>query len=240
MAFGEDPRFLDWRTLYRLCRRELARVVGVPTSTLDGYFAEIAPARVDLARQLAELPRAGALMQAPLLYVLVRALRPRAIVETGISSGYSSYFLLAGLRANGRGRLVSLGLPEVAVSVEHEARFAPERRVGARPVGWLVPDELRAPWEIRFGPSETLLEPVVRELDGDFDVFLHDSAHRYATMRFEYETAWSHLGPGGTLLSHDVHASAAWPEFVRAHPSAPEAELDHDLGIVRRLDVPGR
>jgi hypothetical protein len=58
-------------------------------------------------------------------------------------------------------------------------------------------------------------------------------------MMWEYTSAYPHLVPGGWLLSHDIHNSAAWPEFlVQKQLLTVDAELDHDLGAVRRPPVP--
>jgi hypothetical protein len=52
-------------------------------------------------------------IEAPLeLYALTRLLRPRHVVEVGVSSGVSSAYFLQGLERNGRGTLHSVDLPQ--------------------------------------------------------------------------------------------------------------------------------
>src|SRR5579863_584889 len=46
-----------------------------------------------------------------LCYAVVRALRPRAVTETGVCYGVTSAYLLAALRANNEGHLYSIDLP---------------------------------------------------------------------------------------------------------------------------------
>ncbi|EQD48631.1 hypothetical protein B2A_07910, partial [mine drainage metagenome] len=113
VAFGDDPRFRDPTTLYRVAREPLARALGIDRRGLDPIAAELRPLTDAMRAELAREPKAGALMQAPLLYLLARVARPRIVVETGVSSGYSARFLLEALERNGEGVLHSIGLPRL-------------------------------------------------------------------------------------------------------------------------------
>jgi len=238
VAFGDDPRFRDPSTLYRVAREPLARALGIAPRQLDPIAVELRPLTRALTAELAREPKAGALMQAPLLYLMARVVRPRIIVETGVSSGYSARFLLEALERNGEGHLHSIGLPRLAMDPSQAGRFDGGIAVTDRPIGWLVPERLRSRWTIHVGRSDDLLEPLLQGLPEPLGMFLHDSLHQYATMAFEYRTAWAHLAAGGLLASHDIHTSRAWPEFLRQHaPLPPDGELDHDLGVVRRPAV---
>ncbi len=229
--FRDHPRFLFWEPMYHVARAPLSRLLGRPLEELDGYFRELAPLHEQLSRDVADLPIAGALSQAPLLYVLVRAARPAWAIETGISSGYSARLILEAMRRNGGGHLDSIGVEALAM---HEPTGAAARSLAGRGIGWLVPDELRGLWSLHRGTSDQvlprLLGPAVRPLD----MFLHDSLHQYATMRWEYATAYARLAPGGLLASHDIHTSAAWSEFLAERKIDLAVELDHDLGVARR------
>lgn len=229
--FRDHPRFRFWGPMYRVARRPLARVLGTPVAELDGYFAELAPLHAELLREVSDLPIAGALSQAPLLYVAVRAAKPRWAIETGISAGYSTRLLLEALRRNGGGHLDSIGVDVFAV---RDQAGAAGRVLAGRRVGWLVPPALHPFWTLHLGRSDEHLPRLLTEGPGPLDLFLHDSLHQYATMRWEYATAFPALAPGGLLASHDIHASAAWPEFLAAEGITTAADLDRDLGIARR------
>ena len=228
--FRDHPRFRFWSPMYHVARRPLARLLGSPVAELDGYFAELAPLHAELVRDVSALPIAGALSQAPLLYVIVRAVKPAWAIETGISAGYSTRFILEAMQRNGTGHLDSIGVDVFAL---RETGSVPGALAGRR-VGWLVPPALHPLWTLHLGRSDEHLPRLLAQRTAPVDLFLHDSLHQYATMRWEYETAYPALAAGGILASHDIHASAAWPEFLRARGIRQAEELDRDLGVARK------
>ena len=64
------------------------------------------------------------------LYALVRNLRPRIAVETGVCNGFSTAFVLLGLARNEEGELHSIDLPEV-VGADYEPSTFWEGKQGA-------------------------------------------------------------------------------------------------------------
>jgi hypothetical protein len=122
------------------------------------------------------------------LYLLVRALRPRVVVETGVLYGAGSAHILAALDRNGEGELHSI-----------ELGASP----GEPPHDFLVPGELKRRWNLIIGDSREKLPELLARL-GRIDLFHHDSLHTFEHMTWEYETATPHLSPRGILSSHDV------------------------------------
>ena len=200
---------------------EALAALGLDPHALAGKFEQVAPR---IYEQLAETAReAGDELAATraaghsesseegkkLLYLAVRALRPRLVVETGPFNGASSTFLLHALEENGGdGRLVSFDV--------RDARDAlgvpiPEGREPA----WLVPPELRHRFELVLGNTRQTLR---RRLEGEtVDLFFHDSLHTTRHMLFEFRTAWRRLRPGGVLVSDDVFWNPAFWLFTRVH-----------------------
>ncbi len=129
------------------------------------------------------------------LYTLCRKVRPDIVVETGVASGVSSSYILCGLEKNKNGVLYSIDLTW---------------REGQS--GWIIPENLRDRWQLIMGRSSDKLPPLLDRLK-TIDVFLHDSEHTYRNMLFEYQTVWTHLQPGGLLLSHNIDASDAFSDF---------------------------
>lgn len=158
------------------------------------------------------------------LYAVVRELRPRLAVETGVCNGVSTAFLLLALERNGQGHLHSVDYPEYA-GHDYEAGTFWDGKGGAvippgKEPGWMIPDDLRRRWSLILGRSQEELPPLLDRF-GTIDLFLHDSEHAYEAMRFEFEQAFRALRQGGVLAADDVHANPAFAEFAREHAREP-------------------
>jgi predicted O-methyltransferase YrrM len=184
-AKTDHARFLAW----------LAGEFNVDAAALDAEYHNSMFHRSYLARlhglhdRVAPL-RSGTsgLWTLKALYLLVRAARPRLVVESGVLYGASSAHILAALAANGEGELHSIDLA-------HDETEPPG--------DFLVPDGLRDRWHLIVGDSRSELPALLEEL-GTIDCFHHDSLHTFEHMTWEYQTALPHLAAGGVLSSHDV------------------------------------
>jgi len=128
------------------------------------------------------------------LYLIVRILRPRYVVETGVAAGRSSAFILCALHDNNKGELFSID---------------PDPRSG-----YAIPKELKYRWHFVNSTSQESLPELLRNL-GYIDMFLHDSLHTYEVMFFEYISAWPLIKRGGVLLSHDISFNSAFEDFCK-------------------------
>ncbi len=158
------------------------------------------------------------------LYLMLRALRPERVVETGVANGASSTFLLSAMEINGRGELFSLDLP----LTEDGTSFIP---AGKTP-GWLIPENLRDRWHLTLGDTHKEL-PSLLNCVGQTDIFIHDSDHSYETMSFEFGQAWPHIKNGGWLISDDVTFNAAFDEWALAHKLTPYIWVRR-MGLMRK------
>jgi predicted O-methyltransferase YrrM len=152
------------------------------------------------------------LPQGALLYLLVRAAKPARVVETGVTPGYTTAWILAALEDEGRGELTSLGPGSSA------GRSPAVQQVT---VGQFVPPSLRSRWTLALGNSEERL----RDLIGGgprIDLFLYDNGPDTTRARFELRTAWDALSPRGLLLAHRVDATPAWAEFCERQGVPPQ------------------
>jgi predicted O-methyltransferase YrrM len=160
------------------------------------------------------------------LYRLLRDVRPRVAVETGVCNGVSTAFLLLALEDNGEGELHSIDLPEVAGEEYKQGTFWDGKGGAVIPPGkepgWMVPPELRDRWHLVLGRSQEELPPLLDRL-GAIDFFMHDSEHSYECMSFEFRAAWDALREGGVLVADDVNVNTAWDEFVGEVGREPEA-----------------
>lgn len=214
------------------------RALGVPASALYEVEADWAArlhAALDLPwpcpatgpfgqvwdRLIAELTAAGARIGlasyrgwndgdrafAEAIWCIVAHLRPAAIVETGVAHGLTSRVVLEGLERNGNGHLWSVDLPAV------DSRLHPE-------IGMAVPKDLRSRWTYVQGTSRERLPELLAELR-ELDLFVHDSLHTGRNTRFELESAWAVLRPGGVAVVDDVDRSLGFRDFVdESGPSA--------------------
>lgn len=132
------------------------------------------------------------------LYVLVRSLKPDIFVETGVSAGESSTFILQAMEDNKKGDLYSIDFPQAVVE-KGLTTIIPENKES----GWLIPENLKHRWHLTLGKSENVLPPLLEKLE-KIDVFFHDSLHTYEHMLFEYNTCWAHLQDNGILISDDI------------------------------------
>jgi len=150
------------------------------------------------------------------LYIIVRALRPRIIVETGVASGFSSAYLLQALSDNGLGELISIDLPTTDPTgrVNEDGTVDQVHVASPDQTGIVVPPPLRNRWTLLLGNSKSLLPEVIAS-HSPIDIFFHDSSHSYEHMQWEYHLAWPHIRSGGWLLSDDINWNRAFNDFSR-------------------------
>jgi predicted O-methyltransferase YrrM len=151
------------------------------------------------------------------LYAIVRTLQPELAVETGVCNGFSTAFLLLALDRNGRGKLHSIDLPEIA-GADYEPGTFWEGKGGAaipsgKEPGWMIPADLKGRWELTVGRSDRELLPLLERV-GPIGLFMHDSEHSYECMWFEFTTAFPALKPGGVLVADDMNWNDAFANFA--------------------------
>jgi predicted O-methyltransferase YrrM len=138
-----------------------------------------------------------------LAYSFTRALRPALVVETGVSIGLTSAYILAAMADNELGELHSIDIP-------------PPRMVAEKLVGSAVPPDLRDRWHYHWGSARRLLPRILSAQPGGRRIFLHDSEHSYRNMRWELVTAWGALAPGDVILCDDANFHAAFVDAARS------------------------
>lgn len=192
----------------------ISALTGAPSAELRTYRRDLMAAGLPdlLLQRGAGLPFARELPQGALLYLMVRALRPARVIETGVRPGYSTAWLLAGLDANGAGELVSLGPGPTA-----------GRSTGVHEVtvGQFVAPSLRGRWTLVLGNSEAHIQSIL-STGPPVDLFFYDNGPDLNRARFELRSAWSALSTRGLLLAHHIDANSAWTEFCRGQGLAPQ------------------
>ncbi|GIJ33142.1 O-methyltransferase [Micromonospora sediminimaris] len=184
--------------LTKLSRHHLAWFVSVvcelPVKQVRKYLAEIESD--DVLRQHISSAVAGAARRGLAdkqvryarrigWYAIVRAKRPKHIVETGVDKGLGSCVLAAALLRNAAeghpGRVSSIDInPEAG----YLARTAPWSEV----IDLVIGDSVES----------------ITALDRPVDLFLHDSDHSRAYERREFAAVEVKLAPGAILLTDNV------------------------------------
>lgn len=197
-AYEEEIRQSGLLEHVRQKRKEYDAIVGAAGG--DGYT----PGGIGLAERT-------------YLYAILRTLKPKIAVETGVANGFSTAFALLALERNGEGHLYSVDFPREIGRDEETGFYQGTGKAGIPPEstsGWLIPEHLRGRWTLRLGRSQDELPPLLESL-GTIDSFLHDSEHSFDCMWFEFTSAWPRLREGGVLISDDVNSTEAFPRFAR-------------------------
>ncbi len=183
----------------------IGALTGASSAELQLYRRELRESDLTevLVQRGAGIAFTQELPQGALLYLLVRAARPRRVLETGVRPGYSTAWILAALEANGAGALTSLGPGPTA---------GRSRGVHDYGVGQLVPPALRSRWTLALGNTEDRLRELLAALR-PIDLFFSDNGPDAARTRSELHGAWEALAPTGLLVAHHIESGPAWSDF---------------------------
>jgi hypothetical protein len=139
------------------------------------------------------------------IWCLVRHLKPRSVVETGVAHGVTSRFILEALERNGDGHLWSIDRPPMEPEWKQQ-------------IGVAVSNRLRDRWSYISGSSRRRLPGLLAQL-GQIDLFIHDSLHSERNVRFEIDGAWAVLRPGGAIVVDDIDLNRGFDSFVQTTPT---------------------
>ena len=134
------------------------------------------------------------------LYGLIRAIKPKTVLETGIYNGFSTVIILSALNKNGSGKLYSTDVREG--------------------VGQMVKKVDKSRWNKRIGAPSSVLKDVLKEI-GRPDIFVHDSDHSYTNMLYEFSSAYKKMKGKGFILSDDVDMNDAFFDFAKSNNLRP-------------------
>ncbi len=159
---------------------------------LEAHFRELVPRRDELLRGLEEearqeqIPIVGPLV-GELLFILVRAIKARQVLELGAATGYSAIYLAGGL-APRQGRVITL---------EWDPEMAARARANCDRAG--VGERV----EVRVGDAQALMA----EMTGPFDlIFLDIDKEGYLPALAQCQRL---LRPGGLLVADNVGFAGA-------------------------------
>jgi hypothetical protein len=145
------------------------------------------------------------------LAALIRAEKPKIVVETGVWAGLSSEFILEAMDANGEGHLFSID------PMDKQQQF---NGAQGRPDLFFDNPIVHPRFTLIQKLSHEALVPLFTAV-GPFDMFIHDSDHSAGCQTFEYELAWYFVRAGGIIVSDDPFWGTpphwAWSSFLTRH-----------------------
>lgn len=170
-----------------------------------------------------------------LIYVLIRLLKPKMVLETGVYYGGNSAFALLALRRNNLGTLVSIDYPDYDIRLAGDSSFR-HPLVGdteyydprLRP-GFMIPEYLKEAWQLIEGDSVK----VIPTLDGEFDLYIHDSDHSMKFLTSELSAAWKKLSKKAAIVVDDIDWSNAFYAFCVEHRMYPFLMTDNGKDDLR-------
>jgi hypothetical protein len=183
----------------------VAEVTGIPVGRLTSFVAE-AEADPELGERLArrvrwrlDVKRRPALGVRLGWYVLVRALRPSLVVETGIYNGLGSLALLRALERNRAD-----GQPGELLSFDRSSE-----------AGWMVDRSYEKVWRRALGSTQDTLEPAVagRQVGALFQ----DTSHTEEQQRLEFGVALRCAAPELLLVDGSGGQSPTLARLSREH-----------------------
>lgn len=161
-------------------------------------------------------------------YAMVRALKPRVIVETGVDKGLGSCVLTAALKKN-----------------DEQGHHGFYYGIDIHPrAGFLLSGEYAEFGCIIHGDAVKTLQ----EMSGSIDLLISDSDHSPDYETAEYEAVSPIMNPGGVILSDNAHACDALLQYAertgRRFSFFQEKPADHwypgaGIGIAYNRDFSG-
>ena len=127
-------------------------------------------------------------------YALVRALKPRVVIETGVDKGLGSCVLAAALLRN---RAEGYSGHYFGTDINPKA-------------GWLFQGPYQEAGEILYGDSIKSLE----QLQGPVDLFINDSDHSAEYEEREYECITNKLSNSAVVLGDNAHVTDKLYQFA--------------------------
>jgi hypothetical protein len=220
--FIKNPSDIRFIIHYLEREHKLIKLTGEEKEKIKRLLNEAENIREHIIDKLSKIPAFHGAMVSPLegsiIYTIIRCLKPKIVIETGVANGASSTFILSALEKNNLGKLYSIDLPSKDLLLKEE-------------IGWLVPQSLRHRWGLIIGNSRIVLPKLLAEL-GHVDIFLHDSLHTLEHILFELKESYNYIPKGGFLIVDDINVD--WIKKINQEIKTEKSELFYDLLVLKK------
>jgi len=220
----------EYSSEYKEKQKKLSQLFDISENEVNNYFKELSDdgfyeymsEKLKPYKKKVTIGSTLNPISAPVLYVIARIFKPKILVETGVSSGISSSFVLKALSKNNSGMLYSIDLPNASPV----GTMIPDGKSS----GWVIPEELKSRHKLIIGDSKDELPPLLESLK-KIDWFFHDSLHIYEHMMWEFKQAWKHLQNEGLLLSDDIGWNDSFTDLIKETNSKKTATF-YAIGVI--------
>lgn len=169
-----------------MCRSWITEILGDRDLQEHAYRSSVSTGRSGLTDAEVRIGRRVG------WYAVVRALRPKHVVETGTDKGLGSLVIAAALLRNGKGHLTTMDINPDS--------------------GFLISGRYADVTQIERGDSLALIS----QLPEPVDLFIHDSDHTAAHEAEEFRAVASHLAPSARVLSDNSHVTDELPKWAES------------------------
>ncbi len=136
-----------------------------------------------------------------LLYFLVRKIKPKIVIETGVAAGFSSLSILTAMKKNNYGCLYSSDFPYFRIK-------NPEKYIG------YIIDEKFKNWKLFIEGDDLNLPIILNQIEGKIDIFHYDSDKTFSGKKNTYELIKPYLGNKSLLIFDDIQDDGFFKVFV--------------------------
>lgn len=137
----------------------------------------------------------------PMIYFLVRYLKPVTVVETGVAAGFSSSAVLTALKKNGRGTLWSSDFPYFRIS--HPEQF----------IGVVVAEDLKKNWRLFTKGDDRNLPRIIEEVEM-IDFVHYDSDKTYFGRKRALDILHPKLSDTAVIILDDIQDNSHFQDLV--------------------------
>ncbi len=137
----------------------------------------------------------------PLLYFIVRFVKPMVVVETGVASGFSTHAILDALEKNKKGALFSSDLPYFRISDPNKY------------IGIVVPEGLKKRWNLFVEGDDVNLIKISNKVNM-IDVFHYDSDKSFNGRLRALKILEKNINSDTWMIFDDIQDNSFFHEFV--------------------------
>jgi predicted O-methyltransferase YrrM len=189
-----------WATEHAEDLAEFGRSVDAEQWAASSAWAEAFRQEARTRLDALDVPLGGG-GQFQLVHFLVRHLRPRVVLETGVAAGWTSQAILTAMAANRCGTLYSSDFPYFRLD-------DPERYVGC-----LVDEALRPRWHLALNGDRANLAAFLPEI-GTIDLVHYDSDKSVEGRQFVMDAIADRIGPHTVVVMDDIDDNTFFRDWI--------------------------